>query len=217
MRHPDCPAWRYNNHVSYPGSLRAALTEILIELDAGRLDAVVHGPDTRVVHTRLFQELTELGYRYYAGHYRGYSGGYRACLSEYDVHPQGDTTTQYARSTDVGDRMEQLGVRIRRAITELDRVWTVPDWQLPPERKLTNIVALTCEIFSAFLLIHPYADGNGHAARFVMWALLMRYGYRPVRWHIDPRPPEPYVALLRSYRAGDEAPLQLAVIQAVSP
>jgi fido (protein-threonine AMPylation protein) len=214
MPQRGCPGWEYNKHASYPTALRAVLNDLLIELDASRLEAAVYGPDTRRIHDRLFKALTPRGYEYYAGHYRGSV----SCLRGYEVHPHGDPTTKYAPSADVEDLTEQLAVRIRQGLSELDRLWSQHDWVVSPQAKLVSIVAVAAEIFSVFLLIHPYADGNGHAARFIVWTLLQRYGFRPVRWTIDPRPTGlPYIDALRMFRAGNRAPLQQAIIASITP
>jgi hypothetical protein len=49
---------------------------------------------------------------------------------------------------------------------------------------------------------------SGHAARFIMWAILGRYKFWPVRWTVEPRPADPpYTDLLRRHRDGDTKPL----------
>jgi hypothetical protein len=59
-------------------------------------------------------------------------------------------------------------------------------------------------------------NGNGHAARFVLWTILGRYGYWPERWRVDPRPPDPpYTQLIFDYRSGNHEPLETYVLQSV--
>jgi Fic family protein len=76
---------------------------------------------------------------------------------------------------------------------------------------------LACRVFEVFLRIHPYANGNGHAARFLIWCLLSRYGYWPKGWPIEPRPPDPpYTHLISEYRNGNWEPLEEFVLKTVA-
>jgi len=68
----------------------------------------------------------------------------------------------------------------------LDGAHKLPNAHLPREQKLAYAVIFACSIFVTFLQIHPYANGNGHAARLVVWAILGRYGYWPKSWPIEP-------------------------------
>jgi hypothetical protein len=110
--------------------------------------------------------------------------------------------------------MAELGRNIAAAITALDAGHALPNAIVPPEMKLLRTVQVACRFFELVCRVHPYANGNGHAGRFCLWAILGRYGYFPVRWPIEPRPPDPpYTQLLLDYRAGNHAPLEQHVLQ----
>src|SRR5437879_5952982 len=80
------------------------------------------------------------------------------------------------------------------------------------------LVAFVCAVFSDFLKIHPYANGNGHAARFIAWALLGRYRLWPTTWPIHPRMPDPgYTQMLRDYRTGNKSALEQCLLSAFRP
>jgi Fic family protein len=79
------------------------------------------------------------------------------------------------------------------------------------------VVVVACMVFELFLRIHPYANGNGHAARFCTWAILGAFGYWPERWPIEPRPPDPpYTQLLVDYRNGNRVPLERYLLSCIA-
>jgi fido (protein-threonine AMPylation protein) len=80
------------------------------------------------------------------------------------------------------------------------------------------VVRLACDAFVRFLTVHPFADGNGHTARALLWLILFQFGYKPDNWTIDPRPPFPaYPSLIAQHRRGDVAPLEQFVLSCISP
>jgi fido (protein-threonine AMPylation protein) len=207
--HPqDCPSWDYSVHPKKREVLGRKAKEVLVDLRRGRLDTLENATDSRRVHRRLFLELTPQGYEYYAGNYRGDS--YR-CLRYYDVTIPADPRVGF-RAAYVLGFMRELAARITSGVGALDLAGNIPDPNFTPHLKALNVVVFACHIFEAFLRIHPYVDGNGHAARFILWAILGRYGYWPRRWPIDPRPPDPpYSELIREYRSGNREPLEAYV------
>ena len=91
------------------------------------------------------------------------------------------------------------------------------DTSVTARTRLLATVAVACAVFELFLRIHPYLNGNGHAGRFVLWAILSRYGYWPGRFRIDPRPPDPpYSELIVKYRNGVKEPLEQFVLHALA-
>jgi Fic family protein len=81
------------------------------------------------------------------------------------------------------------------------------------KEKLHYVVALASRAFVEFLTVHPYANGNGHAARLIVWSILGRYGYWPDRWTVEPRPDPPYLELIVLYRNGNALPLESHILQ----
>jgi len=97
--------------------------------------------------------------------------------------------------------MNLLKAEIHRTIAALDEIWTS---LIDHPVKILQTVAAACQIFKVFLTIHPYANGNGHAGRLILWSLLGRYNLWPVNWAVDPRPPEPtYTNAIKAHRDGD--------------
>jgi len=84
---------------------------------------------------------------------------------------------------------------------------------LTPRDRLLFVVSVVCAALVAHQSIHPYANGNGHAGRFAVWALLLHYGYVPRSWPLEDRPPDPpYSAHITAYRFGNAQPLETFVL-----
>jgi fido (protein-threonine AMPylation protein) len=211
--HPaDCPAWEYNNHPRRGEVLARRQKEVLVDLGRHHFNTVEIAVNTRPVHRRLFFELTPPNHEYYAGHYRGES--YR-CLYEYQVMVHGDPRVGSDPAV-VAAELKQIERVIRDGLAVLDANRNVPDAHVSKAQKLLHVVVLACRVFEVFLRIHPYANGNGHAARFLIWSLLSRYGYWPKGWPIEPRPPDPpYTQLITEYRNGNWEPLEEFVLNTV--
>jgi Fic family protein len=109
--------------------------------------------------------------------------------------------------------MGELRARILALTAALDQ-----NVALRAEDKARYVVTASCSVFVKFLTIHPYLNGNGHAARLIVWSLLLRYGYRPWRWTIEPGP-EPrqvYLDQIANYRSGNYQPLELQVWRSIT-
>lgn len=210
--HPaDCPEFEYANHPGRRTILPARVADLLIRLRRRDLDGREVASDTRSGHRFLFESMTPDGHDYYAGHYRGEP--FR-CLEHYRVGIQGDARVGYPPHL-VPGHMDEFANLVRAAIEALDSGHNVPG--TTPGEKLYFTVAVACRIFELLNRIHPYANGNGHAARLCIWAILGRYGYWPERWPIEPRPPDPpYTTLLVAYRNGNREPLEGYVLNCIA-
>lgn len=189
------PGWDYETLPYWqPLVLRAAehLVGKLSDLQGGHSHLV----DTRPAHRELFATLTPSDRRYYAGHYRGEE---HYCLRCYPVGVPSDNRVGYAPS-EVELAMRELAERIIKAVSILDVTWQLPNAALPQNEKIRYVVKVGCELFELFLRIHPYANGNGHTARYLFLALLSRYGIEPKVWTIEPKPPAPYAQFLSFFR-----------------
>jgi fido (protein-threonine AMPylation protein) len=188
--------------------LPAQVFHLLVELRSRKVDTLAFSTDTRGAHGRLFADLVPPGFRYYAGHYRGEPF---PCLRLCRVSVPGDPRVG-AHPSEVDALMREIGREIREAIDKLDATSAF----LTPRDRIQQIVALSCAVFVAFLTIHPYANGNGHAGRLIMWSLLGRYGYWPEAWTVDPKPPDPpYSDLIKWSRDGNVVPLQRHMLRMV--
>ena len=205
--HPtDCPNWEYEDHSGHEALLTTRAAKVIAALRRKQLDTRALAEDSRSVHAVLFTALTPPKHPCFAGNYRG--SNYR-CLRHYAVHIESDPRVGYPPTSVSMMMTGEMKTTILAGIAALDEAHAKPDAEIPPADKLLYVVAFACRVFDRFLVIHPYANGNGHAARFIVWAILGRFGYWPVRWPIEPRPPDPpYTKLLRQHRDGDCEPLE---------
>jgi fido (protein-threonine AMPylation protein) len=212
MQPPDYPAWEYANHPKRALILRERTEDILVQLYQRHLDFTESAADTRPIHGYLFSLLVPREYIYYAGHYRGedFPG-----LKNYEVVTTGNTDIGYPAFL-VVQRMEKIGQWVREGIKGLDAIHERSDTSLSLEDKLLNTVAFACMIFDEFLQVHPYVNGNGHAARFMLWAILGRYGYWPQKFPIEPRPNHPlYAWAITEYRKGNKEALENYILRCI--
>ena len=206
---PDCPEWEYALHANREVILPRRSTELLIDLARGAVDTRASLLNSRPIHHRLFIELTPPEHTYFAGHYRGEP--FR-CLRYYRVGVSNDPRVGTSPDA-VAYEMKELGKVVRSGIDALDK-----DVGLSRHQRLRYLIVFACRILECFLRIHPYANGNGHVARFSTWCVLGRYGYWPRRWRIEPKPSDPpYTDCIVRYRNGDKFPLERLVAQAVVP
>lgn len=208
--HPtDCPDWEYDHHPRRAEVLLHVVALLLEELRSGEIDYPSAAKDTRPVHRRLFSALTPPGHEYYAGHYRGEP--FR-CLRHLSVGIPSDPRVG-TPPENVIQHMRLLEESILDVMGVLSEAKAIPNVTLPAEHKAIYAVTFACRIFTEFLRIHPYANGNGHAARFITWAILGCCGFWPTTWTIEPRPPNPpYIDLIEQYRNGNVEPLEQYVL-----
>jgi fido (protein-threonine AMPylation protein) len=208
--HPaDCPAFEYNLHPARAATLPGRVAALLEQLRLRRIDSAAVAVDTRPVHRILFESLTPKECDYFAGHYRGEE--FR-CLRNYGVGIRGDLRVGALPSVVVG-LMGVVSRELEAALAALDAGHAMLNTMIPPREKLLYTIAVACRFFELVNRIHPFADGNGHATRFLIWAILGRYGYWPTRWPIEPRPPDPpYTDLILAYRAGNREPLERHIL-----
>jgi fido (protein-threonine AMPylation protein) len=207
--HPGyCPNWEYANYPNRVQVLQQEAQKILLSLRNGNLDIIKNVTDTREIHSKLFYRLTPPGYNYYAGRYRGEDEN---CLKHMQVGIPG---------TDVGyhplvvlDSMDILKSSMMTGFSQLDRVF---DSDKEENEKLLYLVKFACDIFVQFLKIHPYVNGNGHIGRFIVIAILGKYGYWMSIWNIEPRPLDPpYTEYIVRYRQGDIDPLMTYMLRSL--
>lgn len=206
----NCPEWRYAAHARRAELLTAATADVLTDLRLGRIDSLASSLDTRPLHARMFTALAPRGFEYYAGHYRGEDF---PCLKLAGVR---FGERRGALPAVVADRMASLADVIREGVDALDeREVALQDAR--PESVLLTTVILVSRLFVSFLEVHPYRDGNGHAARLIVWAIMMRYGYYPNRFTVEPRPgTDEYIDLIEDYRSGNTTRLETYILQCLA-
>jgi len=103
--------------------------------------------------------------------------------------------------------MAGLSIWLKREIATLDGMATLSS----AEDLFLRTVRIAARLFCDFLTIHPYANGNGHTGRFLVWLVLGRFGYWPKKWHLHPRPNLPgydYSKAIADARSGSPEALE---------
>jgi fido (protein-threonine AMPylation protein) len=205
--HPrDCPLWEYSDHPRRSTVFRTEVSKCLAELRRGTLKTEDAAEDSRALHGRIFAALTPPGYGYYAGHFRGEN--YR-CLKFNSVMVKNDSRVGFQPQT-VAAAMNALIYRVRLALAKIDALTG------DPLAQFTHAVRFASYLFELVLRIHPYVNGNGHIARFAVWAVLGRYERWPDSWPVEPRSPDlGYITMIVEYRNGNHAPLEEFLIRTV--
>ena len=211
--HPqNCPSWEYSDHPNRSTVLKEEIKSILLDLRNSHINTLSAAADTRQVHYRIFRRLTPPQCPYYAGHYRGED--FR-CLKYHQVTVRDDPRVG-APPHLVSIHMQDVERIVRQSVASLDQGMALPNAQVPLKQKIIIAVAAVCRIFEFLLRIHPYVNGNGHAARFCIWAILGRHNLWPKKWPIDPRPDDPpYTRLIIEYRNGNPVPLEKFIFQSL--
>lgn len=210
--HPrDCEWWEYKDHPDARAALSARCELILHELENKRVDIPAGLHDTRPFHKQLFLNLTPAAQPYLAGNYRG---GKFKCLRHLQVQVKGDPRVG-APPDRVASLIANLSSHIlAEGLRALDEAFARPDSELQAAEKLNYAVKFSCRVLVLFLGIHPYANGNGHVGRLMVWFILARYGYWPQQWPLDEHPP--YDELLARFRDGEQQPLEDFVLRAIA-
>ena len=211
--HPiDCPEWEYNTFPNASNILQIKTKEVLVKLRKGKLKAESDGVDSRNVHHHIFNNLTPRKHKYFAGHYRGEDF---KCLKCYKVQAAGDPTVGVPASL-VFSNIIKFSSTITVGIQSLNEAQLLPEVRVSKIDKILLTVVFSCRIFVEFLQIHPYANGNGHMARFIIWTILGKFNLWPKSWPIDPRPPHPeYIKFITEYRKGNRTLLEDYILKCV--
>lgn len=214
MQPSDCPPWDYANVPNHKQVLLPRVTASLAGLRKGSVDSLAVTADTRPIHGQFFKDLTPPKHPYFAGHYRGEE--YR-CLKYYNVQVGSDSSLG-THAQLVAAEMQAYSLRAKGLLAMLDKKGSTLANDVEKGRHLLMVVGAACRLFDELLIIHPYANGNGHMARFVIWSVLCRYRYYPVRWTIEPRPatsPD-YIELITKHRRGIKDPLMKHILSCLA-
>lgn len=69
-------------------------------------------------------------------------------------------------------------------------------------------------VLECFFTIHPYANGNGHIGRFIVWLSFIRLKRYPrLRWPLNDRPP--YDEAVQQHREGNPEPLRRLLLKTI--
>jgi hypothetical protein len=205
--HTNCRDWDYENH---PNALqvvqRTEKFRGFIERRAPRI--AKYGVDTRPAHAYVFKNVTPAACDYLAGNYRGSSF---VCLTDYRVGVGADSRVGVEPIL-IAVVMASFNDQCQKLIDSFIALQGAPKQQLPAV-VLARAATILAEILEQFLTIHPYANGNGHAARLLVGVLLGRFGYPPKKWPFDHSPN--YGQALTDHRDGNKTPLIAFILQSI--
>jgi hypothetical protein len=202
----DCPEFEYEHVNGHRAVLADRVAQLLVRLRRGQVDTRSSARDTRPAHAGVFATLTPTNVPQYAGHYRGEN---LPCLKDYTVGVQGDPRVGFPPDRVLAS-MQGFSADVGAALNALD---AAKDMRAPEAQKLNCIVVVACRLLERFLAIHPYANGNGHMGRFIVWLVLGRYDYWPYEWPVEPRPPDPpYTEYIVRARNGERHLLEQFVL-----
>lgn len=182
--HPkDClPFWEYNRDPKALATILARSLSILTRLRTDRDACRDTAIDTRRSHLEIFEGLPPETCSYFAGNFRGCD--FR-CLKFLKVGNPHDDMLGYEPEL-VAASMEEFAAQVR----ETFEVFDAPSTQRADLRLVQLARAVAC-LFEMFLTIHPFANGNGHIARLLVWAVFGRYDFWMDSWTVEPRLSDP--------------------------
>jgi hypothetical protein len=209
--HPaDCPRnWEYDSDPSAISVLTPRCDEFLVSLKTfpGQHQPLI--TDSRPAHELMFEGLTPPACEYFAGNYRGEP---LKCIEHYNVRIKSDADVGTI-AHDVQEEMNKLAAKVNTSVASLDAYTARQGANLKAADLLSFVVPLSAILLEKLLTIHPYANGNGHMGRLVIWVLLARYGIFPQSWPLEARPP--YDIALWQHRRGEVVSLQYVILKCI--
>lgn len=212
--HPfsECPNWEYKDDPHHAQILRSEAAKVLKAIYDGTATFKAAVLDTRGVHSRFFSRLVHPSRAYLAGNYRGSDF---KCLRYLSVGIQGNPRVGSPPAV-VHLDLKEFQKHAKASIKGLVLLMDSPDARISPKEKLKYLITAACSLFSEFLVIHPYANGNGHMARVALTWILSSFGYWLSDFPIEPRPNEPtYSDAISRYQNGDFEPLERLVLLSI--
>jgi hypothetical protein len=154
----------------------------------------------------MFHQLVPDEWHYLAGNYRG-ANFY--CLVERPVVIYGQYGTLPIA---VAGAMDYFHSQLKDDLALLEEAKTgaAPISQTEFDAMVVELLVNSMVLFLGY---HPYANGNGHIGRMLLWAGLARYGLWPRRWSLNSRPN--WDTLIKQHREGRPKPLFQFVLKAL--
>jgi hypothetical protein len=206
--HTDCANWDYETHPNANEvATRCAFLLRVFRTLPKRLDR--YGLSTIAGHAYIFKGMAPPLCDYFVGNYRGSDF---PCLKEYGVRVGGDRRVGTHPKL-VKKQIRDLEVKLKAAIEAFERASKTPAALANPGAVLAKFVSIACHFLTMFLTIHPYANGNGHMGRLLVWVLLGRFNFWPVAWPLDDSPN--YGQALSMYRDGNLLPLNHFILKCI--
>jgi hypothetical protein len=208
MHHDDCTAWEYNTHPQYQSvaGYCASFLQALRDDPASKEPLLA---DTRPAHADMFAGVAPAACPYVAGNYRGSNFD---CLRHYEVR-FGDNEGFPALGVHMA--MDVFHADFAGAVADLDAAAANQGSPLSEAARKVRAAQVMAFALQRFFTIHPFANGNGHMGRMLVWVGLARFGFLPKKWWLNKSPPN-YGDLIQQHRRGNTKPLERYLIRAIN-
>jgi Fic family protein len=109
--------------------------------------------------------------------------------------------------------MAEFDAQLQKAVAIFEKAWNARTEPVDDKVFLLRLVHILGFFLQKFLTIHPYANGNGHIGRLIVWILLGRFGFWPNKWPLDASPS--YYQALTDHRNGKVKPLNDFILDCI--
>lgn len=203
----ECVKWDHKKHLA-AATVATICDEFIQKLRAAPDSQVSALRDTKPFHHAFFKQAVPQACPYLAGNFRGSD---HSCLKHRNVS-MADRTG--AKCADVDRLMFDFHAATRVALSVLEtRLGRKP---VPTPEMLVALVTYIAETVSSFQDIHPYADGNGHIGRLLVWVISGHFGLLPLNWWLHENPGSEWNAAVHDHQCGDPLPLQAFLIRTLA-
>ncbi|MBV7418435.1 Fic family protein [Comamonas sp. CMM03] len=199
--------WEYDNHPN-KDIVSTRCQEIIKNL-TGKIQEIFQVlQETRPSHKFMFENVVPTNKIYLAGNYRGAK---YPQLCDRPVYIAGFPGGHFSQ---VENLMKNFHHTLSQNIAKLSDYFKKNP--LTAQQKIFALSKFVSIYFVQFLAIHPYANGNGHISRLLVWCI---FNFKLVKcsfWSVPNRninPPDQYIA---AYRLGNQVPLVKAFISLIS-
>lgn len=211
LRHEDCKNWDYDTHPNVR-SVEDVCSRLTDELRSGAANHDSLLKDSRPFHKQMFEHVVPAACPYMAGNYRG---ALFPCLANYPIFfgaPPGRREGE--KPFEVDKKMDWFSQELDAALEKHRGAVAKAKTQTDRAILFNRLIAAVAALLTSFYNIHPYANGNGHIGRLLVWVTLQAFGHPPKKLTVH-KSPKGYYDLFDLYRANKKKPLELFLLQCV--
>lgn len=199
--------WEYSDH-PLSNTVEEACSFLVDRIKKDSSESTKVLKETRPFHRTMFENVTPPSMDYFAGNYRG---AHFPLLDTYEVSIAGFPGTQ---SSIVHLVMDKFHTELHKNLSSLSNFFK--DKNFSEEKKLIAFSSLVSVFFVNFLAIHPFANGNGHISRLLVFCIFKSKSIRCSFWKVPNRNIEPPDCLIAEYRNGNKSPLVVSFLRLIA-